>query len=108
GLATLIIIFSVMQTVLFVLLLMILVGPNGNQSSRIYLLAGIALSVVALVSFAAVWQWRRLGAYLVGVVAVIGLFSDAVLGVPWVVLLVRICLLVALGTQIARRWELFR
>lgn len=79
-----------------------------NQSGAGLLLTGAVLGIVALVAYAGIWLWRRWGVYLLAVVAVIGVVSDAVFGLPSWQLLVRLALLAALAYFIRLRWASFR
>lgn len=64
-------------------------------------LVGLPLAVAALVAVIGLWFWQRWAVLLFGLLALLGLLIDAVLGVGVVTLLVRAVLLGALFWQIS-------
>jgi hypothetical protein len=81
---------------------------DHGRSGQGFVFAGIVGVVLALAGLAGVWQWRRWGVYLFGLVAVIGLISDLLFGISPVQLFIRIVLLAALAAALRLRWQLFR
>jgi hypothetical protein len=80
---------------------------HGQQHPELPLL-GALLGVVGLVAFVGVWLWQRKAVYLLAVVIVIGLVSDAIFGLPSWSLLIRLVLLGALAYFIKEKWAAFR
>jgi Na+/melibiose symporter-like transporter len=79
---------------------------DHGQTAGLQLLF-LLLAVVALVAVIGLWFWQRWAVYLFGVLALIGLVTDAVFGVAPVALLVRVALLAALYWQIKEHRESF-
>ncbi|WP_028934348.1 hypothetical protein [Pseudonocardia spinosispora] len=71
-------------------------------------LVGAALAALALVAIVGVWFWRRWAVYLLAVVVVIGVVSDAWFGLASFALLIRLVLLGLLAWLIRSRWRSFR
>ncbi|MGH8905348.1 MAG: hypothetical protein ACRD0K_02225 [Egibacteraceae bacterium] len=109
GALTTILIFLILGQVLGLVLLFVTwrdLVDHGRSGQGLVLVA-MALVLVALAGLGGIWQWRRWGVYLFGLVAVIGLISDPLLGISPAQLLVRIGLLAALAAALRRRWESF-
>ena len=109
ALTTILVILTLAQVLGLVLLLVTwrTMADRGSPGQGL-VLAGIVGVVLALAGLAGIWQWRRRGVYLFGMVAIVGLASDLVLGISPVALLVRIGLLAALVAALRPRWEFFR
>lgn len=108
ALTTILIILTLAQVLGLVLLLVTWrnMADHGRPGQGL-VLAGIVGVVLVLAGLAGIWQWRRWGVYLFGLVAVIGLVSDLLFGISPAQLLVRIGLLAALAAALRPRWELF-
>jgi hypothetical protein len=63
----------------------------------------MVLTAAVLVGLAGIWAWRRWGVHLVGLLAVIGLVSDAFLGAPVITILVSIGLLEIPGFEVKQQ-----
>jgi uncharacterized membrane protein len=79
-----------------------------NRPGQGIVLTAMALTVAVLVGLAGIWTWRRWGVYPVGILAIIGVVSDALLGTPAITILVRIGFLAMLGFQVKQQWASFR
>src|SRR5882757_80981 len=71
-------------------------------------LIGTLLGIVGLVALVGVWLWQRRAVYLLAVIVVVGLVTDAIFGLPSIKLLIRLVLLGALAWCIKQKWDSFR
>lgn len=109
GVLTGLLVFLILAQILWFIILTVawMELVDRGRSGQGTALAGMAGTVLALVGLVGMWQLRRRGAYVFGLIAAIGLISDLLLGIPMTTLFVRIGLLAWLFSVVLPRWESF-